>query len=241
VSEKENPMKGRFLGIFLILMVLMVPSLVKAQVISQSFGFQMEDIRSIVLDDFEDNNLNWQVDGSRFKADGFPKIKPQVEGSPIALQSKWAEGENRYVLGVRTAFTRKGYNRVWVYPEEEIVIPGHVKKIDIWIWGANYYYNIEAHLRDYRGIVHTVPMGSLHFMGWKNLSADIPRHIPQHIRYLPMEKPLTLVRLVIWTEPIERVDDFFIYFDQLKVLTDVYRTRFDGDVLADQSFELWSE
>ena len=98
-----------------------------------------------------------------------------------------------------------------------------------------------AHVRDYRGIVHTVPLGSLHFMGWKNLSVTIPRHIPQHIRYLPMEQPLTLVRLVIWTEPVERVDDYFIYFDQLKVLTDVYRTRFDGDVLADQTFDIWSE
>jgi hypothetical protein len=142
---------------------------------------------------------------------------------------------------VRAAFTRKGYNRVWIYPEEEIVIPGYAKKIDLWVWGANYYYNLEAHLRDYRGIVHVVPLGSLHFMGWKNLSANVPTYIPQHIRYLPMEKPLTLVRLVIWTEPVERVDDYIIYFDTLKVLTDVYRTRFDGDVLADKSYEIWSE
>jgi len=234
-------MKGRFFGICLVFLVLAVPSLLSAQVVSNTFGFQMEDIRSVILDDFEDNELNWQVDASRFKADGFPQVKPQVEGSPIALQSKFAVGENNYVLGVRTAFTRKGYNRLWIYPEEEIVIPGNAKKIDIWVWGANYHYNLEAHLRDYRGIVHTVPLGSLHFMGWKNLSATIPRHIPQYIRYLPMERPLTLVRLAIWTEPIERVDDYFIYFDQLKVLTDVYRTRFDGDVLADQTFDIWSE
>ncbi len=234
-------MKGRFLGICLLLLILTVPSLLSAQVFSYTFGFQMEDIRSVILDDFEDNELNWQVDGSRFKAEGFPKVKPQIEGSPIALQSKFAEGNNDYVLGVRAAYTRKGYNRLWIYPEKEIVIPGQAKKIDLWVWGANYHYQLEAHLRDYRGIVHTVPLGSLHFLGWKNMSAAIPRHIPQHIRYLPMERPLTLVRLVIWTEPIERVDDYFIYFDQLKVLTDVYRTRFDGDVLADQTHDIWSE
>jgi hypothetical protein len=234
-------MKGRLLGIILTLMILIVPSMLSAQVVSNTFGFQMEDIRSIVLDDFESNERNWQVDASRFTAEGMPQLKSEIEGSPIALQSKWAQGENNYVLGVRAAFTRKGYNRVWLYPEEEIVIPGHAKKIDMWVWGANYYYNLEAHLRDYRGIVHIVPLGSLHFMGWKNLSADIPRYIPQHIRYLPMEKPLTLVRLAIWTEPIERVDDYFIYFDQLKVLTDVYRTRFDGDVLADETHDIWSE
>ena len=57
---------------------------------------------------------------------------------------------------------------------------------------ANYYYNLEAHLRDYRGIVHRVPLGSLHFMGWRNLSVNIPKHIPQTVRYLPMVKPLSL-------------------------------------------------
>ncbi|KPJ84673.1 MAG: hypothetical protein AMS17_15905 [Spirochaetes bacterium DG_61] len=234
-------MKGRFLGICLILMILVVPSMLSAQYIGQTFGFQMEDIRSVVLDDFEDNDLNWQVDGSRFKAEDFPQIKTQIEAAPIALQSKFAVGENKYVLGVRAAFTRKGYNRVWIYPEKELVIPGYAKKIDMWVWGANYYYSLEVHLRDYRGVVHAVPLGSLHFMGWKNLSAEIPRYIPQHVRYLPLEKPLTLVRLVVWTEPIERVDDYFIYFDQLKVLTDMYRTRFDGDVLSDQTYDIWSE
>ena len=149
-------MKDRFLGICLVLLVLVVPSLLSAQVVSNTFGFQMEDIRSVVLDDFEDNDNNWQVDGSRFKADGFPKIKPMVEGTPIALQSKYAEGDNEYVLGVRAAYTRKGYNRLWIYPEEEIVVPGHAKKIDLWVWGANYHYQLEAHFRDYRGIVHII-------------------------------------------------------------------------------------
>jgi hypothetical protein len=93
---------------------------------------------------------------------------------------------------------------------------------------------------DYRGIVHKLPLGSLHFMGWRNLSVEIPKQIPQTVRYLPMEKPLSLVRFEIWTEPTERVDDYIIYFDHLKVLTDMYKQRFDGDELADQSDEIWS-
>jgi hypothetical protein len=233
-------MKPRIFGISLILLILAVPSLLSAQYFGQSFGFQMEDIRSVVLDDFENNEKNWQVSASRFTADGFPQLKTGIEGAPIALTSAYAEGENKFVLGVRAAFTRKGYNSIWIYPEEEIVIPGHARKIDLWVWGGNYYYNLEAHLRDYRGIVHRVQLGSLHFMGWKNMSVEIPRWIPQFVRYLPMEKPLTLVRLVIWTEPVERVDDYIIYIDHLKVLTDVYKRRFDGDILADRSKDIWS-
>ena len=203
-------------------------------------GFKMEDIRSLILDGFENNDKNWQASTSRFTTEGFPKLKPGIEGAPIALTGTYAEAENKYVMGLRASFTRKGYNRIWIYPEEEIVIPGAAKKIDVWVWGANYYYNLEIHLRDYRGIVYKLPLGSLHFMGWRNMSVEIPVQIPQFIRYLPMERPLTFVRFAIWTEPTERVDDFIIYFDHLKVLTDVYRERFDGDVLADESKEIWS-
>ncbi|KKL81943.1 hypothetical protein LCGC14_1989680, partial [marine sediment metagenome] len=143
-------------------------------------------------------------------------------------------------FGVRSVFSRKGYNKVWLYPKDEIVIPGRVKKLDIWVWGGNYYYNLEAHVRDHRGILHKLPLGSLHFIGWKNLSVSIPSSVPQEIRYIPMEKPLTFVRFEIWTEPTERVDDFIVYFDHLKVLTDVYMERFDGDMLADRSRDIWS-
>ena len=231
-------MKLRSLILLIIGLFIFIPLAVFPQYLGM--GFKMEDIRSIILDDFETNDNNWQTSASRFATEGFPRLKMGVEGSPIALTGSYAEGENKYVMGARSSFTRRGYNRVWIYPEEEIVIPGAAKKIDVWAWGANYYYNIEVHLRDYRGIVHKLPLGSLHFIGWRNLSVAIPVQIPQFIRYLPMEKPLTFVRFVIWTEPNERVDDFYIYFDHLKVLTDVYRERFDGDVLADETKEIWS-
>jgi len=237
-GKRSRVMKLRILILMGVCIFLLVPVILPAQYLGQ--GFKMEDIRSIVLDGFENNDNNWQVTASRFTVDGYPKLKAGVEGAPIALKGTYAEGDNSYVMGVRSSYTRKGYNRLWIYPEKEIVIPGAAKKIDVWVWGANYYYNMEVHLRDYRGIVHKLPLGSLHFIGWRNLSVEIPRQIPQFIRYLPMEKPLTFVRFAIWTEPGERVDDFYVYLDHLKVLTDVYRERFDGDVLADETRAIWS-
>jgi len=55
-----------------------------------------------------------------------------------------------------------------------------------------------------------------------------------------MEKPLSLVRFVIRTSPNERVDSYVVYFDHLKILTDLYRERFDGDILADRTKQIWS-
>ncbi len=235
-------MKPRFFTLALIFLFIVLPVFLYAQYMDLGFGrsFQMEDINSVVVEDFETNDRNWQASASRFTADGFPQVKTGIEGTPLALARGGGSEENKYVLGVRAAFNRKEHNRIWIYPEEEIVIPGHAKKVNVWVWGANYHYKLEAHLRDYRGIVHKLPLGSLHFMGWRNMSVDIPNQIPQHVRYLPMEKPLSLVRLAIETEPTERQDDFIIYFDHLKVLTDMYRQRFDGDTLADTSREIWN-
>jgi hypothetical protein len=233
-------MKLRAISIAIIGLALVIPSLSSAQFFNLGLNFQMEDIRSVTLDDFEDNHNNWQVSASRFTDKEFPQLKSNIEGAPIALSRTAAGEENKYVLGVRAAFTRRGYNKLWVYPEKEIVIPGNAKKLDVWVWGANYYYTLYAHVRDYRGIVHKLSLGTLHFMGWRNLSVEIPPQIPQTVRYLPMEKPLSLVRFEIWTEPSERVDDYVIYFDHLKVLTDMYKQRFDGDVLADRTDDIWS-
>jgi hypothetical protein len=75
--------------------------------------------------------------------------------------------------------------------------------------------------------------GSIRFAGWKNLRTRIPGSIPQAWRYLPRLRNLELTKLVLWTQPNEKVDEFYIYLDQLKVTTDLFETSFDGDELAD--------
>ena len=46
---------------------------------------------------------------------------------------------------------------------------------------------------------------------------------------------------MVWTLPHERVDDFFIYIDHMKTLTDTFVVRFDGDDLSDAEKinEIW--
>ncbi|MCK4803408.1 MAG: hypothetical protein KAT88_02590 [Spirochaetes bacterium] len=235
-------MKLRNFSLLILVFLFLFPTFVSAQYFTDVLGkrFKMEDIRSIILEDFETNDKEWTVSASRFTKEGFPQLKSGIEGIPAALTGAYPSAENKYIFGVRSIFTRRGYNKVWIYPSEEIVIPGRAMRLDAWVWGGNYYYNLEAHVRDYTGVVHILPLGSLHFIGWRNLNIDIPKQIPQEMRYLPMEKPLTFVRFAIWTEPTERVDDFVIYFDHLKILTDVYKERFDGDILADTSRDIWS-
>ena len=188
----------------------------------------------------------------------YPKVA-EVPGFPAALHGigfKDEEGALK-LLGVKGSFDRKGYNYIEVIParaadagtpEEEIIyqdistgqrwvhapieLPGRVQYFDAWVWGSNHNYEIYAHFEDYRGVDHEFRMGTLNYPGWRNLRVIIPGTVPMSTRYLPRFKPLTFTKFVIWTTPGEKVDEFYVYFDHVKVLTDLFEARFDGDDLV---------
>ena len=124
----------------------------------------------------------------------------------------------------------------------EIPIPGRIQYLDMWVWGSNLNYYLEAYFRDHQGVVHSLYMGNIGYQGWKNLRVRIPTSIPQSKRVLPRLAGLTFVKFRIWTTPVERVDNFYVYFKQMKVLTDTFESLFDGDELADpeEVQKLWS-
>jgi len=124
----------------------------------------------------------------------------------------------------------------------EIPMPGRVRYMDLWVWGSNLNYRMEGYVRDHRGVVHVVSFGSIAHNGWRNIRADVPDNIPQMRRAEFGSAPLRFVKFRIWTQPSERVNDFFIYLNQFKVLTDTFESIFDGDELADPDLvpQLWA-
>jgi len=176
-----------------------------------------------------------------------------VEAYPQnAFPRRTADAATLRSLGLRGAFDRKGYNWIDLYPVKsddpdggpaEIPIPGIVDDIDCWVWGSNLRYYIEIYLRDYRGVVHTIRFGdNIAYEGWRSLRIVVPKHIPQERRILPSYAGLTFVKFRIWTTPTENVDSFYIYFKQLRVLTNNFNRLFDGNDLAepDNVERLWN-
>lgn len=231
-----------------ILLLLLAPTLSVAQ------EDRTVNLESRVLESFDPNDRasDWLVRGSKFVADGFPK-KAYAESWPEALYGANREGKELEVLGAHFKFNKQGYNYIEFIPVREndegnlvpnpLTIPGRAKQLDLWVWGSDYDYYLEAHLRDHRGMVHTLKLGNLDFVGWKNLRIDIPGYIPQSSDHVPYLEQLSLVKLVLWTKPTEAVRDCYVYFDQIKVLTDVFVDRFDGDALAQPGKvqEIWGE
>ena len=216
-------------------------------------------LESRILETFNgDSDYNWKADASRFTTitddQSFPRIA-FIEAWPVAVFGNNRNGDDIKSLGIHGRFDRRGYNWIDIYPtaadsdddEEdnpvEIPIPGRIKTLDMWVWGANLNFYIEVYLRDYQGVVHVLRLGDIAHQGWRNLRVNVPTNIPQSKRILPSYAGLHFVKFRIWTQPTEKVGDFYVYFKQFKALTDVLESLFDGEDLANPARvqELWAK
>jgi hypothetical protein len=210
------------------------------------------NVETILIEDFDnpDSGRKWIVEGSEFVDAKMLKYE-YVKAWPDALFGRNVQKTDLKCLGIKAGFIRQGYNYLEIIPAKSgeggknvpdpIILKGNVKTMDIWVWGSNYNYYLEAHVLDSFGIPHVLSFGNLNFAGWKNLTARISLAIPQSKRHLLQEEQLRLTKFVLWTRPSEKVDEFYIYLDQIKILTDTYILRFDGDELADKEYinQLW--
>ncbi|MCL1815846.1 MAG: flagellar filament outer layer protein FlaA [Treponema sp.] len=227
------------------------------------------------FDDTEDAFYVWRKDASRYSVgkdpvdkdnpsfanmglengDFFPKLG-HFEIWPMALFRNNRDNKELRSLGIWGKFKRMGYNWIDIYPTlksegedaepYEIPLPGRIRYLDMWVWGSNLNYYIEAYLRDEQGVVHTINLGNIGYQGWKNLRAMVPTNIAQRKRIildaassntLSAEDRnsiyLKFIKFRIWTTPREAVGNFYIYFKQFKVLTDTFESLYDGDDQTD--------
>ncbi|WP_296325195.1 flagellar filament outer layer protein FlaA [Treponema sp. UBA3813] len=205
-------------------------------------GSQDYQVPGKTVNSTEAHNWTWAVQASHYidSEKGFPKLE-YFEGQPNSLKLFNKEGDSPKVLGVKTSYLRKGENWFEVYPESEgkpyeIPFVGTVTQVDFWVWGANYLYYIDLLVRDADGRVYTLPAGNLAFNGWRNVIVPIPSYIRQHSRLRSGPTIMTFVGFRVRTDPDEYVDDFNIFFDQLKFSTNALSNIFDGYELKNVEF-----
>jgi len=247
IINKELWMKQGVLVCMCLLLVFMFCVPVFAQPSTKS-------VETILIDDFDtpdEKEYQWNVQASRFIAEGFPK-KGFFAGIPNSLRPlRTSDDPEALVLGVQTSYNRKGDNWFEIYPTTtddsgetknyEIPLQGLVSQIDFWAWGANYAYVLEILLRDADGRVHTLKVGNLNYSGWKNLVVNIPTYIRQQSRLRSGPKNLSFVGFKVRTDPNEYVDDFTVYLDQLKYTTHTLDNIYDGYDLRAVDFDAASE
>ena len=234
-------------GVVLTVFVLMF-TIVCIPLAAQDSGVNYQTYMVETFDSPESSEITWNGVGSKFITEGYPVLK-YFDGMPNALRVMQSDTEQQYkFLGVQFKFNRKGDNWVDIYPTKgsgegdsaaapyEIPLKGIVQRLDLWVWGAGYAYDLEILLRDCNGRIHTLPVATLNYYGWRNLAVTIPSNIQQRSRYLSQTKNMSFVAFRIRTQPTENVDDFYIFFDELRALTNTRLASYDGFELEKAQF-----
>ncbi len=122
--------------------------------------------------------------------------------------------------------------------ERGLQLPGRAKEISLWVHGRGFPYTLELWIKDFKGDVHILEKQSLNYVGWRPLTFQIPENIPQTSDTYPVTRTTKLVRLVIRevtavegersSTAVRNNSDVYMFFDQIKVLTDTYEVYFDG-------------
>ena len=148
---------------------------------------------------------------------------------------------NKYVFGVKTEFYGRGYNEIFVTAKRPIPIEGITKTISVWVVGRNYNHTMWIELRDFFGNNFELPMGKLNFQGWKKLTVAIPPQNPdgrtgivQRNFHYTTHMGIKVVGFRIECDPEEAYGTYYIYFDDLRAVTDLFaEDSRDSDDIAD--------
>jgi len=135
--------------------------------------------------------------------------------------------KNEYVLGVKSYFYDRGFDRVEVFPPNEYIIRGKAREIKLWVLGRKFRHTLYVKLRDYRGRLHKLKIGRLDFWGWKEMMVIVPGWLPQSASYAMLDMNLHFVSFYVVSDRYEIPGTFYFYLDQFRVITDL--SEFTGD------------
>lgn len=154
------------------------------------------------------------------------------EGELVDTPSEYTDDNGikhnaEYVLGIKTYFADRGYDRVEVFPPNEYIIRGKAKEVKVWALGRKFRHTLYIKFRDYRGKIHKIKIGRLNFWGWREMTAIVPGWMPQAAKYALLDKNLHFVSFFIESDRYEVPGTFYCYLDNFRIVTDL--TEFTGD------------
>ena len=230
-------------AIFLLCLALLgVPALLMAQ---DTEGIQaadigkdqaQQDLVEVSVAKFEDAAF-W---GSSMPLDmGIAAIR-RFEGGPAAKKPITGEKEaniqvpDKYVLGGKVMFFKRAANTVAFFPVRPLPIEGISKTVSVWVVGRNYNHILKAVIADYFNQRREITLGKLNFMGWKQLTAAIPPRIVQDEYHYAAQRGIKLLGLKIDFDMMESYGTYYIYFDDLRAVTDLFAEAYrDKDDMTD--------
>ncbi len=152
----------------------------------------------------------------------------RLEGGPAAkkpIPDEEAIGikeEDRYALGVKTEFFRRGDSYISIMPSRPIGIAGIVKTLSVWVVGRNFNHTLKAIFQDFSGKKFELTVGKLNFAGWKQLIVAIPPTVQQRDPHYGILSGLKFLGFAIDCDMMEAYGSYYIYFDDMRAVTDLF-------------------
>lgn len=157
------------------------------------------------------------------------------EGSPAAKEpleeDKDKQDLDTHVLGVKVQFFRRGINSIYITAVRPLAVEGTTKTISVWVAGRNQDHDIFVLIQDYFGHNYELYLGNLGFSGWKQMTLAVPPSIDgehgivQSSAYYGDRPGLRILGFRIDCNPMLARGTYFIYFDDLRVVTDLFELQ----------------
>ncbi len=149
-------------------------------------------------------------------------------------QSVGIKEPDKYVLGVRVKFYRRGNNSMTVSPVRPLPIEGITKTLSVWVVGRNYNHTLKMIIEDFLGRKQELTVGKLNFMGWKKMTVAVPPSVVQTEYHFTNQMGIKFLGFKIDFDPMEAYGTYYIYFDDLRAVTDLFaEARRDTDDMSD--------
>jgi hypothetical protein len=189
-----------------------------------------QQLKEVSVDKFEHDGF-WR--SSMSTDEGYTVTRLFSSSGPAGKQPiPDEEGMNiqdRYVLGTRVDFLRRGHNSFTIYPTRPIPIEGITKTVSLWVAGRNFNHELILLIQDFFGRNYEFHMGRLNFMGWRKLTVAIPPQsddgfsgVVQRNYNYNNQMGIKIMGFRIICDPMESYGSYYIYFDDLRAVTDLF-------------------
>jgi hypothetical protein len=200
-----------------------------------------QKLKEVTVDKFEHDGF-WRSHIS--PDDGYTTTR-LFEGGPSGKQpipdEEGLDIPDQYVLGTRVDFLHRGYTSFFIYPSRPMPIEGITKTVSFWIAGRNFNHEITILIQDFFGRNYEIWVGKLNHQGWKKLTVAIPPQaldgvhgIVQRNYHYNNQMGIKFMGFRIDVDPLEALGSYYIYFDDLRAVTDLFsEDNRDPDDMAD--------
>jgi hypothetical protein len=211
----------------------------------ESLGVEsaQQQLKEVSVDKFEHEGF-WL---STMSSDAGYTMTRLFAGGPSGKQpiedEEGMEVPDKYVLGTRIDFLRRGHTSFTIYPVRPIPIEGITKTISVWVAGRNFNHTLSILIQDYFGRPYELYVGKLNFQGWKRLTVAIPPQaedgrngIVQRNYHYNNLMGIRVTGFRVNCDPMEAQGSYYIYFDDLRAVTDLFA---ENDRDPDDMSDAW--